>query len=132
MASANSTSGLRESGEYASARWVVISNVAAADAAADRPEPLALAPHRVGQRRHDLEDAVGSGVGGQVDVVVAADVAPDQLVAHDAAHQVQPVTGRDEGVGQRPHLLEHGLQPLRDHAPTVVVPSSPRPTSQAQ
>ena len=73
------------------------------------------------QPRHDRLDGVGSGVGGEVEVVVTpGPTAPagsgHDGVAHRAAHQVEGVTGRPEAVGE----LGGGL------APTVAVAQGAR------
>ncbi len=61
--------------------------------AADRAEPLALQPHRVGPRAHRGFDRIGSGVGRDVDVDV---VAVEQGVAHAAADEVGAVPALGE------------------------------------
>ena len=52
---------------------------------------------------------------------------PEEVVADDAAHQVQPVPGGDEGVGEGTHLVEGRLEAGRGHPITVVArtPTAP-------
>ena len=80
---------------------------------ADRAEPGALVPHRVGPAGHELGGALGAGVGGEVDV--GGERPAEHGVADDAAHEVEAVTGRVEPLRQRAHLVEDRAQPLRDH-----------------
>ena len=116
ISSAYVTCGLRESSVYDSARNVVISYGAVALLGADRAEPLALRPHRVGPAVEAGLDRVGAGVGGEVEVEVLARVV-DQQVADAATDQVQAVPGGAEPVGERRQLGEHGGEAVGDHGP---------------
>ena len=80
---------------------------------ADRAEPRALVPHRVGPAADQLGGLLGASVGGEVDV--GGERPAEHGVADDAADEVEAVPGRVEALRQRAHGIEHGAQPLRDH-----------------
>ncbi len=116
MASAKTTSGFRESGEYASARCVVISKSQLAPTAADGPEALALGPDGVGPPRHDPLRLLGARVGREIDVAVTGEeVASHEQVANDAPDQVDAMALGGEALRERARLVEHGSQALGDH-----------------
>ena len=81
---------------------------------ADRAEPLALGPGRVGPSGENRLGVVRPGVGGEVDVG-PVEVEPEQQVSHDPADEVETVAGRGEPLGQRPRLVQDGPKPLGDH-----------------
>ena len=111
ISSANVDLGLRESSSYdlgAIGGDLVASRPSIGQP--DRAEPLALGPHGVGPAGHDRLDLVGPGVGGEVDVAIRAVVGADEQVAHDAADQVQPVSGRVEALGERPTSSSTGAK----------------------
>ena len=83
----------------------------------DRPERLALVPHRVGPAPEACPDLVGPGVGGEVEVetVDHGTIAGDEQVADRAADQVQAVPGRGETFGERGQLGQNGREAVRNH-----------------
>lgn len=89
------------------------------DLDADRAEPFALGPDRINQRGHQPLDLRWAGIGGEVDVGPGGQLPAEQLVPHDPAHQVEPVTGRGEGLSDGLDLVEHRLHAGRDHDVTL-------------
>src|SRR3954470_21328592 len=100
---------------------------------ADRAEPLALGPERVGPPLQQRLRRLGPGVGREVDVG-HVDVAVDEQITHDAPDEVQAVTGGGEALGQGAGLFENRTQPLLYHgrkvatAPPLTGPGSTPPT----
>ena len=91
MSSPNTTSGLRLSGRYTSARNVVISKLSAVAHRADGSEALALQPQVLGPAVEHRFDRVGTGVGCEVDVA-PVELTSGDGVAQPAADEVERVT----------------------------------------
>ena len=85
-----------------------------APAQADRAEPLALGPHRIGPAGHDPLDLVRPGIGREIQVGRRTEP-PEHGVAHDAPDQVETVPAGREQRSQLARLLDQWPQPLRYH-----------------
>ncbi len=82
----------------------------------DRPEALPLQPHRIGPPPHEALDLVGSGVGREVEILLAVTrIGPGEGVAHRSAHDVEAATGFVEATRQLGGGLDQGLETLGDH-----------------
>ena len=98
MSSAYVTSGLRLSGRYTSARNVVISKVSPSFSQPMVPNRWPWVHTSSAHGRDQLDDRLGTGIGRDVDVGPIATV--EERVAHAAADEEGPVSGRAQPAGQ--------------------------------
>ena len=92
--------------------------------AGDGAEALALGPDGVGPATKQCLDVVGSGISGEVEIVIHVSrrrfgVSNDG-VAHRPSDQVEGVAGRPKAVGQVGSCFDQWPQALGEHAPKVV------------
>jgi hypothetical protein len=83
-------------------------------AGADGAERLPLSPRRVGPTLEQRQRLLRPGVGREVDVGTVMHAIEDH-VAHDPPYEVGLVARSGEALGQRPDVVEDGLQPLGSH-----------------